>query len=73
MQSGIGFEAQSQLEDRAGRDIVMSARQKAQSYKFDQYVDLVDFCHQLKNDTRCSEDVELKKLLWTVRAAIETS
>jgi len=52
----LGSKLKAILENRASRDIVISARQKAQSYKFDQYVDLVDFCHQLESDTRSSQD-----------------
>jgi hypothetical protein len=57
------------LENRASHDIVISARQRTQSYKFDQYVDLCDFCDQLKSDTRSDQD--LKTCCDNVRGAVE--
>ena len=50
----LGLSLKAKLETRPGLELVISARHQAQCYKFDQYVDLVDFCDKLKD--------ELKKL-----------
>ena len=65
----LGRILKSKLEHRLSRSVVVEARQKAQSYKFDQYVDLWDFCHQLESDKR--SDQALKDCCSSVRDAIE--
>ena len=45
------------LKDRAARSSIISARQKAQSYKFDQYVDLWHFCDVLPQEQECERFV----------------
>jgi hypothetical protein len=64
----LGEQLIARLKDRAGREIVISARQKAQPYKFDQYVDLLDFCDQL--DELKHSDGKLIECCKTVRAAV---
>ena len=48
------------LESEAVRNLVILAHWRSQSFKFDQYVDLWDFCAQLKQETTRRETEALK-------------
>lgn len=46
------------LKDKNGKNDILLAHWEAQSYKFDQYTDLYDFCDLLRNRS-CDKDVRL--------------
>jgi hypothetical protein len=59
----------AKIEQREIQNALILAHWRAQSYKFEQYVDLWDFCELLQMD--CA-DVEIKKACRRVQTAIET-
>ena len=65
-------ELKARLSDRAVRNAILMAHWKAQTYKYDQYADLYDFCQVLEEELEAGsrKQPELKRLCQGVRRAL---
>jgi hypothetical protein len=64
----LGLTLQLKLGDQSVRDAIVLAHLRAQSYKFEQYVDLWDFCDQLHEGCK---DAEVKQACKDTKEDVE--